>query len=190
MSLLVWNCCGLDNLRTKDQFAELAHLLNGINILRVTPCGKDLTELWLLMIGSSIFPRAKIHHLDVTTSNHKVVWIVPERMECSFQKLFRFEYMWITDKGCSDTVEAVWRKDEDEPWDTKIITKVDNYGRELTCWSRQIFGSVKRELEKKRKQLIQAEKVAIHEGNSSLMKRLEGEINLLLDKEATMWRQR
>lgn len=48
---------------------------------------------------------------------------------------------------------------------------------------------MKHELEKKRKQLIQAEKIAINGGwgDSSLMKWLEGEINLLLDKEAIMW---
>ena len=91
------------------------------------------------------------------------------------------------DKGCSDTVEAIWRKDVDESWDTKIITKIDICSRELTHWSRQIFGNVKRELEKKRKQLIQAEKIAISGEDSILMKQLEGEINLLLDKEAIMW---
>lgn len=33
----------------------------------------------------------------------------------------------------------------DESWDTKIITKIDNCGREVTHWSRQVFGNVKRE---------------------------------------------
>ena len=46
---------------------------------------------------------------------------------------------------------------------------------------------MKRELEKKRKQLIQAEKIAISGEDSILMKQLEGEINLLLVKEAIMW---
>lgn len=78
----------------------------------------------------------------------------------------------------------------DEPWDTKIITKIDHYGKALTRWSRQAFGNVKREIERKRKQLTKAENIAINGGDSRLMKLLKEEINLLQDKEATMWRQR
>ena len=36
----------------------------------------------------SMFLGTIIHHLDVTTSNHKALWIVPEGMECSFHKPF------------------------------------------------------------------------------------------------------
>jgi len=62
----------------------------------------------------SIFSRTKIQHLDVTTSDHKALWIVLEGMECSFQKPFRFEQMWMTDKGCTDTIETISRKNVDE----------------------------------------------------------------------------
>lgn len=80
----------------------------------------------------SMFPRTKIHHLDVTTLDHKALWIVPEGMECSFQKSFRFKQMWMTDKSCTNTIETIQRKNVDEPWDTKIITKIDHYGKALT----------------------------------------------------------
>ena len=56
----------------------------------------------------SMFPGTKVHHLDVTASDHKALCISPEGMDCSFQKLFRFEQMWMIDKGCSETIEAVW----------------------------------------------------------------------------------
>ena len=78
----------------------------------------------------------------------------------------------------------------DEPWDTKIITKIDQCGKALTRWSRQVFGNVKCEIERKRKDLSKAKKIAIGGGDSRPMKILQEEINLLLDKEATMWRQR
>ena len=122
--------------------------------------------------------------------DHKALWIVPEGMECSFQKPFRFEQMWMTDKGCTDTIEPVSRKNVDESWDTKIITKIDHYGKALTQWSRPTFGNVKRETERKRKQLTKAEKIVINGGDSRLMKVLKEEINLLLAKEVTMWLQR
>ena len=124
--------------------------------------------------------------MDVTTSDHKDLWIVPKGMECSFQKLFRFEQMWMTNKGCTDTIEIVSRKNVDESWDTKIITKIDHYGKALTQWSRRAFGNVKHETKRKRKQLTKAKKIAIGGGDSRLMKVLKEEINLLLAKEATM----
>ena len=138
----------------------------------------------------SMFPGTKIHHLDVNTSDHKALWIVPENMECGFQKPFRFEKMWMEDSGCTNTIEAVWSKNSDEPWDTKIVTKVDQCGKARTLWSKQAFGNVKCEIERKRKELSKAEKRAISGGDSGPMKTLQEEINLLLDKEATMWRQR
>ena len=52
----------------------------------------------------------------------------------------------------------------DEPWDTKIVTKVDQCGKALTRWSKQDFGNVKREIGRKRKELAKAEERAIRGG--------------------------
>ena len=49
---------------------------------------------------------------------------------------------------------------------------------------------MKHEIERKRKQLTKAEKIVIGAGDLRPTKLLKEEINLLLDKEATMWRQR
>ena len=80
----------------------------------------------------SMFLGTTIHHLKVNTSDHKALWIVLEGMEFSFQKPFQFEQMWMTDKGCTNTIETVWRKNVDEQWDTKIITKIDHCGKAHT----------------------------------------------------------
>ena len=135
------------------------------------------------------FPSTKIHHLDVTTSNHKPLWITPEGVDSSFHKPFKFEQMWLTDEGCTSTVEAMCRERVVDPWDTRVLNKIDKCGRELTRWSKKCFGSVRRELENKRKQLKQVENEAARTGNSTRMKLLEREVNQLLDKEAKMWGQ-
>ena len=57
--------------------------------------------------------------------------------------------MWMSDVGCSRTVEAVWREDSAEPWGIRIIKKVDKCGKELESWVRKNFGNVRHELEKK-----------------------------------------
>ena len=42
----------------------------------------------------------------------------------------------------------------------------------------------------KKKQLVVAERVAMMSGNNSLIQKLKGEINVLLDRESRMWNQR
>ncbi|XP_075633405.1 uncharacterized protein LOC142605862 [Castanea sativa] len=133
------------------------------------------------------FPDTKVYHLDVTTFDHKPLWVVLEIMECCQHRPFRFEQMWMTESGCSDTIEAVWRSGEVDPRSVKLLNKVDRCGIELTKWSKKIFGSVRAELEKKL--LQQAERRAIQGGNTVWMRTLEREINGLMDKEAKMWAQ-
>ena len=70
----------------------------------------------------------------------------------------------------------------------KVIRKIDKCGKCLTKWSKTCFRNVRR-LEQKRKKLAQVERLACSRGLVILMKKLEKEINTLLDKEAQMWRQ-
>lgn len=86
------------------------------------------------------------------------------------KKPFRFEQMWMTDEGCSRTVKAVWKEDNEELWGTRVIKKVEKCGKELITWSRKSLGNVRRELEKKRKQLVQSELQAIRGGDPSGMR--------------------
>ena len=60
----------------------------------------------------------------------------------------------------------------------------------MTKWSKKNFGNVRRELEKKRKLLAQAKRVVINGGPVHKLKKLEQEINLLMDQEAKLWRLR
>ena len=100
-----------------------------------------------------MFPGTKVQHLDTTTSNHKPIWINPEGMETNFQKPFRLEQMWMTDKGCGETIEAVWTENSLDPWDAKVLKKVDKCGHKLSRWSKRSFGNVRRDLEKKNKRI-------------------------------------
>ena len=134
----------------------------------------------------SKFPNTKIYHLDVTTSDHKPLWIVPEGMECKQKWPFRFEQMWMSESGCGETIEAVWQGSYSDSAGRKILKKIETCGTELTKWSKNNFGNVRRELEKKRKLLAQAERVAINGGSVHSLKKLEQEINVLMDREAKL----
>ena len=97
--------------------------------------------------------------------------------------------MWMTEKGCNETIEVVWSERSTNPWDTraikKILKKIYECGNELSQWSKKCFGSVRKELEKKK--LKVAEQVALRIEDSSHMRFLESEVNMLLDKETKMW---
>ena len=97
---------------------------------------------WVLMFGGS-----KIHHLQCTTSDHSPLWIMPDGIEPPRStKPFRFEEMWLADKGCSDTVLTEWwREDMDIPG-FDVTHKIDRCGKALTLWSQRCFGNVRKDL--------------------------------------------
>ena len=71
-----------------------------------------------------------------------------------------------------------------------MIRKIEACGAELTNWSRNNFGNIRRELDKKRKELAQADRVAVQGGGSDKLWVLKKEVNALMDKEERLWRQR
>lgn len=84
----------------------------------------------------SSFLGTKVHHINSTTSDHKFLWI--EIADLDFQrrkKLFRFEEMWLADKGCGEVVEGVWLSNIGGTEYTQVLRKIDSCGRELTKWS-------------------------------------------------------
>ena len=64
-----------------------------------------------------------------------------------------------------------------------MIRKIEACGAELTSWSRNNFKNIRRELEKKRKELAQAERVAVQGSGSGRLWVLKKEVNALMDKE-------
>ena len=85
------------------------------------------TNKWFLK-----FSETKVYHLNVTSSDHKPLWIVLEIMECRLEKPFHFEQIWMSEKGCGETIEAVWGEDVDISRAEKILKKVDKCRLKLT----------------------------------------------------------
>ena len=69
--------------------------------------------------------------------------------------------MWLSDERCGERVEASRRANElgisSGTIGNSVTTKVEKCGKGLEWWNRNCFGSVRRELEKKKKLLTQAE---------------------------------
>ena len=71
-----------------------------------------------------------------------------------------------------------------------MLKRIEKCGSKLTQWSRRNFGHVRKEIMEKRKWLAKAKLEARQTGCSFWVKELKLEINDLLIKENTMWRQR
>lgn len=72
----------------------------------------------------------------------------------------------------------------------EVARKIQTCGEELSEWSNNNFGSIKKLLDEKKKLLDKAELVVARGGDQSMVKSLQMEINALLDKESQMWQQR
>lgn len=46
------------------------------------------------------------------------------------KKVFRFEEMWLADKGCGEIVEGVWLASYGGVKNLKVIRKLENCGKE------------------------------------------------------------
>ena len=89
-----------------------------------------------------------------------------------------------------ETVEAAWRHLEGQNFDNIILQKVAKCEKDLTWWNNNCFGNVRKQLEKKNEQLAKAKRIAMVSGDNFLVRKLKGEINVLLDREVRMWNQR
>ena len=113
------------------------------------------------------FTGLKINHLHSDSSDHSPLWITLNGLDIpSFAKPFRFEEMWLSDCGCSNIFEAVWLSREEEEDHDHVISKIDKCGKELRKWERDCFGNVKMILSRKRKDLKEAEKLAMRTRNN------------------------
>ena len=98
--------------------------------------------------------------------------------------------MWLSDQCCTEIVEASWSHHDFGTNDSNILRRVESCGKELAWWNRNIFGNVRRELEKKRALLTQAESAARNSGSNHRVRALREEINTLMDRETRLWCKR
>ena len=87
-------------------------------------------------------------------------------------------------------MEAAWNSCANTDSDKIVLNKVKQCEKDLTWWNHSVFGNVRRELSRKKKQLIKEEEMAIRSGDNTCVRNLKMEINTLLDQETRMWKQR
>ena len=98
--------------------------------------------------------------------------------------------MQLSNLGCNEIVEAVWHSSNTIESSGGILQRVEKCGRDLSWWNRNVFGNVWRELDKLRNLLLKAKGVAVLSGHNTRVRQLKKDIEVLRDREATIWAQR
>ena len=139
------------------------------------------------------FPTALVRHLHCFSLDHRPIKLVFDPNSMSqrwFQRPFHFKEMWLANKGCSDTVLRAWKIQQDGTSMFKVSKKLKKCKKILKSWSKDHFGSVQRQIAKAKELLWKAEEEAAKGGNYGSVIHLRRELNILLDKESRMWKQR
>ena len=98
-------------------------------------------------------------------------------------KPFRFEAMWTTDPGCSNTVARAWATHAVGTPMHIATVKLKKCKKSLKKWSQQHFGNVKKQIKDTKELLWQAEAKLVSDGNYQDVVTLKAELNELYDKE-------
>ena len=131
-----------------------------------------------------------MHHLQCFASDHCPLLITLSGLNpLPTKKIFCFEEMWLFEERCTEIVEATWSHHDFGTNDSNILRRVESCGKELAWWNRNIFGNVRRELEKKRALLTQAESATRYTGLNHRVRALREEINTLMEWEERLWCQ-
>ena len=75
--------------------------------------------------------------------------------------------MQLSNLGCNEIVEAVWHSSNSIESSEGILQRVEKCGRDLSWWNRNVFGNVRRELDKLRNLLLKAEGVVVLSGDNT-----------------------
>jgi len=132
----------------------------------------------------------KVQHLPTHSSDHKAILIKSGGIAPRPNYPFKFEKMWLRDRGCNDTVNATWGTTSQNATMALIAGKIKICGEKLLDWSHQSFGCIKKQIEIKGKMLSKA-KIAAAKGevDYKVVKSLRAKVNDLLVKESQMWQQ-
>ena len=135
------------------------------------------------------FLATKVVHMECGSSNHKSIVICLNGIPSCHQKPWQFEYMWLEEDGCMDTVESTRRYNATSHAMARVERKITNCQTKLKWWSCVAIGNITWLLKEKKLLLRMAEDAATTRGSMNQVLRLKREINDLLSKEEKMWKQ-
>ncbi|XP_075665213.1 uncharacterized protein LOC142634846 [Castanea sativa] len=177
--------CGFMDLGFEgSKFTWSKHFENGSSIWeRLDRC--LVTNSWFMKFAGS-----RVFHLTCTSSDHVPILISLLGLSPPVRKkIFHFEQMWLSDSSCEEVVYSVWGSGSGLGDGGNILRKVERCGKELGHWEKNVFGNVRMELNRLKKVLANEERAAMISGNNFQVRQIKKDIEVLQDREATMWAQ-
>ena len=107
-----------------------------------------------------LFPATKVQTLSYVSSDHSPILILPEGFGIKSQRPWRFEQIWLENRGCHNTVLEVWDRAVLSSPMAAMVSKLEACQDKLIQWSKHSFCNVSVELKEKRKLLQVAEREA------------------------------
>lgn len=87
-----------------------------------------VTNTWFLK-----FPGLKVHHLRCDSLDHCPLLFVLSGLESPLRKkIFHFEEMWLSNPGCGEIVQAVWRNTDEIEVGRNVPAKIEKSGKDLS----------------------------------------------------------
>ena len=137
-----------------------------------------------------LFPATKVQILSCVSSDHSLILILPEGFGIKSQRPWRFEQMWLENRGYHNAVLEVWDRAVSGSPMAAVVSKLEACQEKLIQWSKHSFCNVSVELKEKRKLLQVAEREAALGKNTEVFMQLKSEVSELLRPEEKMWQQR
>ncbi|XP_040996088.1 uncharacterized protein LOC121242263 [Juglans microcarpa x Juglans regia] len=83
------------------------------------------------------FAQVRVIHEGVAYSDHIPICLHSEApaVASGREKLFRFEAMWLGEKGCDNNVEDIWRRVTDSNSMDDLMNKISACGQRLQVWN-------------------------------------------------------
>ncbi|XP_042962309.1 uncharacterized protein LOC122296569 [Carya illinoinensis] len=140
----------------------------------------------------SRFPFASVVHGLATYSDHVPIWISTDSEEgfVKNKNLFRFEPMWVGEKGCDDIIASIWRTGGSVSCMDSAVDFIEDSGVNLKRWNSNSFGNVQKKLVMAKRQMtllyekdpLGTDKEAHYEAREKVQKWME--------RDELMWKQR
>ncbi|XP_030959092.1 uncharacterized protein LOC115981043 [Quercus lobata] len=98
---------------------------------------------------SVMFPNMGLHHVVAFTSDHCMLVLKAhhdKQQRTQRMKLFKFESMWLRDKGCKEIVTEAWDKALNMGGQHPFSQCLEECKQSLMVWNRNTFGYVGRKI--------------------------------------------
>ncbi|KAG2667144.1 hypothetical protein I3760_15G097700 [Carya illinoinensis] len=96
----------------------------------------------------NLYPMANVNHGSVAYSDHVPIklQLQNDRAQRRGQKLFRFEAMWVEDKGCKPLIEKAWVNINGDRTMEGVLKQIQQCGEHLAKWNKDSFTNVQKKL--------------------------------------------